>query len=390
MEEPVVAIVIPVGPAHARHVGAALGSLLWQSFKRWEAIVVNDSGEMLDLPDDPRITTVIRSVERYGPARGRNIGTKAATAPFVLYLDADDYLLPRALEKLIRGHARHNEAYSFSDHYAVLRDGRWLHMRPPDYKQSLYEQYNLHPITALLPRAAVLAVGGFDEDVDGLEDWTLYLRLAKAGYCGAHVHGPVFVYRYEEGVQHHLDLERGEQLMDAIRKRYRGPDGKVEFMGCGCGGGAATAKGIAQNVALTLGAEDMGDRILLEYTGDSLGAQSFRGPSGVMYRAGATASRRMVDVTAAPQDADYLLSLGIFQRVPPPEPFAPAPEDVDVTFTPAASFVETVAEGTEEESVAPEESAEDRKKRERREREAAKRETAKAERERVASTRSEA
>jgi hypothetical protein len=41
LQEPLVSVIIPVGPGHAKHLNKALDSLLAQTFKGWEVIVID-------------------------------------------------------------------------------------------------------------------------------------------------------------------------------------------------------------------------------------------------------------------------------------------------------------------------------------------------------------
>ena len=325
MTSPLVSIIIPVGPAHAAHAAQALASCLWQTLPNWEAIVVRDGCGPLDIPPDPRIR-VIDVPDRAGrrSSIARNAGFRAAQGLFVLPLDADDYLLDSALTTLIRGHAAHDACYSYSWHYGMNKAGAWGLFRSPEYDREKLKTFNLHPITALVPRAAVLASGGCDEGAPGLEDWTLWLGLAKVGCCGQQVYGPTFVYRRDEGVNHIADVDGGLALMDMVRDRYKDTNGEITFMGCGCSDGGA--KAAARQAAPILGrgiAMQQDGLITLEYTGPGDGAQWFRTPGGRMYRAGRGPAVRYVQ--APEDDARHLQGLGFFVPVPPPAAFVPPP-----------------------------------------------------------------
>lgn len=328
---PLVSIVIPTGPAHAEHVTTALASCLWQTFTGWEAVIANDTGGPLHLDNDPRIRVVdVPAKEGRRSSIARNAGFQAARGAFIVPLDSDDYLLPGALERLIRGHATHDACYTYGWHYGLNRAGAWGLFRSPEYDREKLKTFNLHPITALIPTVAVQAVGGCDEGTPGLEDWTLWMRLAQAGCCGKQIYGPTFVYRRDEGVNHIADVDGGLELMDAVRDRFRNESGEITFMGCGCGGKAAEAKALARQVAGTLGREVMAKSgvTILEYTGPGKGAQYFGGPgrtpSGQRYRAGGGPAVRYIEVREE-QDLPYLKELGIFQEVPPPAAFVPPP-----------------------------------------------------------------
>lgn len=347
MEHPLVSIIIPVGPAHAQLAPTAVASCRWQTVRDWEAIVINDTGQPLRSVGDERVQ-VIDTPQGHGkcrPAVARNAGIEAARGLFTIFLDADDYLLPSAIQTFVRGHARHDKAYSYAHHYSIARDGReWAMYRPPDYIRApragpkshstagtnpvpTMQGCNLHPITAFVPTWCLRAVGGFDEDAPGFEDWTIWLRLAMAGFCGERIYGPVFVYRIHDGQQHRPDAAGGQALMDAVTAPYRtNGTGDIPMAPCGCGGGAQTAKQMARQLAETFGsaATDDNGSIVLEYIGPGQGTQTFRHPqSRREYRAGNNPARRYIIVP--PEDVEYLVGLRFFQRQAAPAPFVPPP-----------------------------------------------------------------
>ncbi len=102
---PAVSVVVPVHLADrtaAAFLPAALGSLLAQRFRNWEAVVVDDGSpqpvEPL-LPDDPRLRLVRHDGNR-GLGAALNTGLAHTSAGYVTYLPADDLLTPEHLEAL--------------------------------------------------------------------------------------------------------------------------------------------------------------------------------------------------------------------------------------------------------------------------------------------------
>lgn len=300
MTDPIVSIIIPCGPKHAPYLPQALASCQWQTVKGWEAIVINDTGGPLTVPPQVRTLPGRRNV-----SANRNAGIAAASAPFVVCLDADDYLLPNGLELFLRGYAESRADYVYSDCYA-LPDGvaaphpEHNYARAPDYDQGRLALLNLHTVTALVPTQCVREAGGFDERVNIWEDWTLWLRLAQAGVCGERLSVPTFVYRLSLGDRRSTGVSGTDaeqrHLMDQVLRWYRDKRGDIPMAGCGCGGSSRTT---VRSLVRSLGPMEtttMADgSIKMEYTGLQRGSQSYR-IGGTTYRGGNNASDRYAHV----------------------------------------------------------------------------------------------
>ena len=95
-QEKKVSIVIPVYNAE-KYLGEALESLLAQTYRNWEAIlVVSRSGDQTEevveeyLKRDLRISRLDH--EGQGISSARNQGISLADGEYLLFMDADDYL----------------------------------------------------------------------------------------------------------------------------------------------------------------------------------------------------------------------------------------------------------------------------------------------------------
>ena len=175
----------------------AVASVLAQEGGPPQVIVVDDGStdphtlEVLDqLPEGVRL---IRG-ENTGVASARNVGLAAAETPFMMILDADDRLRPRALS-LLRATLEEDPALGFA--YGITRFfGEWegeMTMPPYDPYKLLYR----HTIgtTCLMRRELVADVGGFDAAFGGYEDWEFWLHALQEGWHGRRVEEITFEYR---------------------------------------------------------------------------------------------------------------------------------------------------------------------------------------------------
>jgi glycosyltransferase involved in cell wall biosynthesis len=98
-----VSVIIPVYGAE-KYVSATLESLLAQTYKNFEALIIDDGSpdrsiEICRKFTDPRISII--SQKNRGLSGARNTGIRHAKGDYLALLDADDLWLPEKLEKHI-------------------------------------------------------------------------------------------------------------------------------------------------------------------------------------------------------------------------------------------------------------------------------------------------
>lgn len=306
--EPVlVSVIIPVGPGHERLVIDAVDSLVAQTFIKWEAIVVNDSGN--DLEWIHPFVRVINTDGRVGPAKARNLGIAASKANTFVLLDADDYLHPTALELLFNAYIKYG-GYVYSDWY-IAETNKIVMSGDYNCKEILKQMP--HAVTGLYPKQAWLDVNGFDETVKAWEDWHWIISLAASGYCGTRVPEPLMYYRMQTGTRRESMFANKEELKLEVLDRWKPYiTGEKQLMACGGCGKGGGAKVVSAPVARATRAMPMTDMVLLEYTGTSLGSRTFVGAvTKDKYRFGSDAQHKVKYVNRA--DAVELLRLKDFK-----------------------------------------------------------------------------
>jgi glycosyltransferase involved in cell wall biosynthesis len=297
-DEPLISVIIPVGDSHLYMLDNALDSLDAQTFRNFETIVVFDvrpetwarglAGRLSYIANtwpDCKFTSTAASGKlarditskldadingmsildqlpagkRAGPGVARNIGLRHASAPLVFFLDADDWLVPVTLEKMLDVFQTTGDII-YSDHVGVANikredldkvDGKvlayddrkgeaTLHQKVADYKCELaMEQpildgtppYVICNVSTLVPRKWINDVGGFDETIDSWEDVLLFWRLAWAGHCFTRVPEPLLVYRYYTGEMRDYGLRNAPKLLKYLHDISE----STVKMGCNCG-----------------------------------------------------------------------------------------------------------------------------------------------------------
>jgi len=309
--KPVISVIIPVGKGHIKYLPEAINSVVAQSFREWEVLVINDSGEKVDLPEYPFIQLYQTKKKTSGAAIARQIGLENAKGNLVLYLDADDILHPDALLKMLRLYAKAGGRYVYTDW--VASDTNQI-IACLDYSPELVvEKRGIHAVTVLMARDEALRVGwDKSKDLPAWEDNDYFIRCAIAGVQGVRLPETLFTYRIESSTRRIKAVNQplGDKLLIELDK-YKG-----ETMASCCGGNANQNTAYAEwaqsiygkQAAQAQGAES--GQIQMLYTGINIAAVTYT-INGHPYVVGDNDNERYV--WAYPQDVDKLLQLGKFQ-----------------------------------------------------------------------------
>lgn len=219
-DKPKVAIIVPCADYHIPFLAQALDSIERQTERYWECIVVNDTTQPLPLVPYPWARLVSTEGGR-GAGFARNLGVKSSTAPFVTFLDADDILMPTFLEKALRQYQATGR-YIYTDWLSVNKNGQLEEHKTPEFVVGdVFSKPTPHAINVLVKRAWHDQVGGFDESMTTWEDVDYFMRLAKAGICGARVAEPLFIYRYLTGQRREQGERIKAQVIASFNTKYR-------------------------------------------------------------------------------------------------------------------------------------------------------------------------
>lgn len=214
MTSPKVSVVITCYN-HARFLGEAIESVLEQSFSQWELIVVDDGSidESSEIASGYPEVKVVRQ-QNLGLAAARNAGLAASSGEYVVFLDADDRLLPDALEiGAARLDAHKDCAFTYGRYRLITLDGKripWAQrqlIEGEPYLRLLISNYiGMHAVV-MYRRTIFEQTGGFNTSLAACEDYEMYLRITRS-----HT-----IYRHNEMVaeyrQHDSNMSLNSDLM---------------------------------------------------------------------------------------------------------------------------------------------------------------------------------
>ncbi|GFK94476.1 hypothetical protein NNJEOMEG_02321 [Fundidesulfovibrio magnetotacticus] len=126
------------------------------------------------------------------PARTRNAGFDlAGAADPLLFLDADDLLLPRYLEACLEALERGAQVVACDYEERSPEDSRIV--RLADFDPALLRTQNILGIGSMMRREVFLALEGFRDHSD-YEDWDFWVRAAHGGFRFARVPEALYVH----------------------------------------------------------------------------------------------------------------------------------------------------------------------------------------------------
>lgn len=187
---PIISVIIPTYN-RANLLNGSVGSVLVQTFKNFEIILIDDGStdnteSIVKGFNNPKIR-YIENKRNIGAAAARNVGIKIAKGKYIAFQDSDDEWLPEKLEKQIKvfESASSNVGVVYSG-YLIIKRNKKIYAPLKKYKKRngnihkelLYGNFIGTP-TILVKKECFEKVGMFDENLNALEDWELAIRLSK-------------------------------------------------------------------------------------------------------------------------------------------------------------------------------------------------------------------
>ncbi|OBV11208.1 glycosyltransferase family 2 protein [Erythrobacter dokdonensis] len=222
-------IIIPAYNA-GLFVERAIASARAQGSTEEVRIIVVDDGSTDDTAARVKAQGMAELVQQPngGVSAARNAGLALATGEYIIFLDADDELLPDALEHHRNAMEAHPHAVMvFGSNHIITETGEIIRSNETvPYETRDFMRTAMHvtpsPSQAMMRRAAVAAAGGYDPDLKGAEDCDLSLRLLQHGAIVCHGHY-VMNYRRHSGQATGRPSKVLQEHMRMLQRRLNDP-----------------------------------------------------------------------------------------------------------------------------------------------------------------------
>lgn len=244
---PKVSVIIPTYQ-HAEFLADAIDSVLAQTYKDYELIIVDDGSTDGTREIAARYINRIEYIyqDNKGLAGARNTGILAAKGQYIGFLDADDLWLPNKLEmevQFLEAHPSVGLVYSDYTYFGTVPAPRrtgfdGLSLPSGHGVKQLFLKSPISSSGTLVRKECFEKVGLFDESFRQCEDLDMWVRIARR-FDIDHIDIPLSKYRY-----HHRQMHRETEsnllgytsVLNKHFQEFKKLDKKLlagQYFGCG-------------------------------------------------------------------------------------------------------------------------------------------------------------
>lgn len=232
-KEPLVSILMPIYN-YGNRINQTLNSIFNQDYTNYEIILVDDGStdefvnmKLKQLESVERIKVVYK--ENGGPSSARNEAFRHSKGDYILPLDSDDMIMDGYIKtcvNILSINKNISPVYCDTHHVGQMQG---IEQRPEWSKERLV-QGPFIVNCSMFHRESFEKVNGYDEDLNGWEDYDMWLRMMKEGYIGKRIPKPLFIYFHHENdgtVSTNANKNSQELYLKIISKNFEIIDNKI-------------------------------------------------------------------------------------------------------------------------------------------------------------------
>ncbi|KAB8030663.1 glycosyltransferase family 2 protein [Fluviispira multicolorata] len=202
MNDILISVIMPVYNSE-KFLKKAIDSVLNQSYKNFELIIINDcspdsSDEIIkNIAYNEERIRYIKLDKNVGPGKARNIGIEKAIGRYISFLDSDDYYLENRLEKAFQFIKKYNYPIVYTSFYKgdihLNITGKF---NPP--KIMNYHKFLKHCVFltgTVIYDTNIMGKVYYSETLKTSEDYVFYLNLLRNGNTAYCLNEALTIYR---------------------------------------------------------------------------------------------------------------------------------------------------------------------------------------------------
>lgn len=192
---PLISVIIPTYKRDTDILKRALESVIVQTYKKLEIIIVDDNGinskfteeneEFICKNYNKENIKYIKNDKNIGANASRNIGIKISKGELIAFLDSDDKWSENKLELVVEKYRNSDSDYGvfYSSYYIVTKNGI---KNSQDYKvcgdifyKELFKDQVSPTSAVVIKKECFDNVGEFDENLPARQDYDMWIKISR-------------------------------------------------------------------------------------------------------------------------------------------------------------------------------------------------------------------
>ena len=220
---PLVSVIIPYFKK-IDYIKKSINSILSQTFKDFEIILIYDDSELSDLSEIKREFNqnskikIIRNSNNLGAGISRNIGIENSTGKIIAFLDADDFWLPQKLEKQINFMIENKFDFTFCDYEKKISSKKTINVKSKKNKLNYNDLINSCDIglsTVLLNKEIIK--NELFPKLKTKEDYVAWLKITKENIYAYNLNESLVIWN---NVENSLSSNFFQKISDGFKVYY--------------------------------------------------------------------------------------------------------------------------------------------------------------------------